>query len=62
VFVVDAPEAPQRGGTARGPEPGPDPEEAIDPAELVDAGPEHRMAPIERVTQHFPGAELLDEA
>jgi DNA polymerase-3 subunit gamma/tau len=39
-----------------------DPEEAIDPAELVDAGPEHDLAPFERVTQAFPGAELMDES
>ena len=41
--------------------PDPEPEEAIDPAELVDAGPEHDLAPLERVTQAFPGAELMDE-
>ena len=41
--------------------PDPEPEEAIDPAELVDAGPEHDLAPFERVTQAFPGAELMDE-
>ncbi len=43
------------------PAPPPDPEEAIDPSELVDAGPEHDLAPIERLTQAFPGAELLEE-
>jgi DNA polymerase-3 subunit gamma/tau len=37
-------------------------DEAIDPAELVDAGPEHDLAPIERLTQAFPGAELMDES
>jgi DNA polymerase-3 subunit gamma/tau len=36
-------------------------EEAIDPAELVDAGPEHDLAPLERLAQAFPGAELVDE-
>jgi len=36
-------------------------DEAVDPAELVDAGPEHDLAPIERLTQAFPGAELVDE-
>jgi hypothetical protein len=41
--------------------PDPEPEEAVDPDELVDAGPEHRLAPLERVTQAFPGAELMDE-
>ena len=41
--------------------PDPEPEEAIDPAELVDAGPEHDLAPLERLTQAFPGAELMDE-
>jgi DNA polymerase III subunit gamma/tau len=41
--------------------PDPEPEEAIDPAELVNAGPEHDLAPFERVTQAFPGAELMDE-
>ena len=41
--------------------PDPEPEEAIDPTELVDAGPEHDLAPFERVTQAFPGAELMDE-
>jgi hypothetical protein len=39
----------------------PEPEEAVDPAELVDARPEHDLAPIERLTQAFPGAELLEE-
>ena len=42
-------------------EPDPDPEEAIDPAELVNAGPEHDVAPLERVAQAFPGAEFVDE-
>jgi DNA polymerase-3 subunit gamma/tau len=42
-------------------DPDPDPEEAIDPAELVDAGPEHDLAPLERLAQAFPGAELVDE-
>jgi len=41
--------------------PDPEPEEAIDPAELVNAGPEHDLAPFERVTQAFPGAELMDD-
>jgi DNA polymerase-3 subunit gamma/tau len=36
-------------------------DEAIDPAELVDAGPEHDLAPLERLAQAFPGAELVDE-
>jgi hypothetical protein len=49
----------ERGARAAGPDP--EPEEAIDPAELVDAGPEHDLAPFERVTQAFPGAELMDE-
>jgi hypothetical protein len=49
----------ERGGRAARPDP--EPEEAIDPAELVDAGPEHDLAPFERVTQAFPGAELMDE-
>jgi DNA polymerase III subunit gamma/tau len=46
---------------ARAVPPDPEPEEAVDPAELVDAGPEHDLAPFERVTQAFPGAELMDE-
>jgi DNA polymerase-3 subunit gamma/tau len=41
------------------PEPGT--EEAIDPAELVDAGPEHDLGTLERLAQAFPGAELVDE-
>ena len=49
----------ERGDRAAPPDP--EPEEAIDPAELVDAGPEHDLAPFERVTQAFPGAELMDE-
>jgi DNA polymerase-3 subunit gamma/tau len=43
------------------PTPDPEPEEAIDPDELVDAGPEHGMGPIDRLTRAFPGAELVDE-
>ena len=53
-----------RGAAERGARAAPDPEpeeEAIDPAELVNAGPEHDLAPFERVTQAFPGAELMDE-
>jgi len=52
-----------RGSGERGARATPDPEleEAIDPAELVNAGPEHDLAPFERVTQAFPGAELMDE-
>ena len=53
-----------RGAGERGARAAPDPEpeeEAIDPAELVNAGPEHDLAPFERVTQAFPGAELMDE-
>jgi DNA polymerase-3 subunit gamma/tau len=39
----------------------PDVEEAIDPAELIDAGPEHDQGTLERLAQAFPGAELVDE-
>ena len=66
-FVVDdgAPAMParpsERPAADRPPPVGPDVDEAIDPAELVDAGPEHDLAPLERVTQAFPGAELMDE-
>jgi DNA polymerase-3 subunit gamma/tau len=66
VFVLERDVAPARpsagiGQRARSlPEPEAE-EEAIDPAELVDAAPEHVLAPIERITQAFPGAELVDE-
>ena len=63
-FVLEpsTPARPRGSRRARRPAaPDPEPEEAIDPAELVDAGPEHDLAPFERVTQAFPGAELMDE-
>jgi DNA polymerase-3 subunit gamma/tau len=53
--------APSSGATRRSAPPPDDQDEAIDPAELIDAGPEHDLAPIERLTQAFPGAELIDE-
>ena len=65
VFTLERPQATSRpgsaGGQGRSRPPDPEPEEAIDPAELVDAGPEHALAPVERLTQAFPGAELLEE-
>jgi DNA polymerase III subunit gamma/tau len=64
VFVVEPSTNAGRSRTAAGPSSqpvDPEPEEAVDPAELVDAGPEHDLAPIERLTQAFPGAELLEE-
>ncbi len=45
----------------REPDPEPDPDESIDPAELVNAAPEHDLAPLERVAQAFPGAEFVEE-
>jgi DNA polymerase-3 subunit gamma/tau len=64
-FVLEpsTPARPRGAGerSARAAPPDPEPEEAVDPAELVDAGPEHDLAPVERVTQAFPGAELMDE-
>jgi DNA polymerase III subunit gamma/tau len=65
VFVLerDVVPVPAYGGSGQ-PTPSrsePEADEAIDPAELVDAAPEHGLAPIERVTQAFPGAELVDE-
>jgi DNA polymerase-3 subunit gamma/tau len=38
-----------------------DTEEAIDPAELVDAGPQPSDGGIERLTRAFPGAEVIEE-
>ena len=65
VFTLERPQATSRpgsaGGQGRSRPADPEPEEAIDPAELVDAGPEHTLAPVERLTQAFPGAELLEE-
>ena len=66
VFVLEpstgAGKARGAGAQTRGPaDSDPEPEEAIDPSELVDAGPEHGLAPIERLTQAFPGAELVDD-
>jgi DNA polymerase III subunit gamma/tau len=62
VFVLDQPggerPAPREEGARVA---APDPEEAVDPAELVDAGPEHDVAPIERLTRAFPGAEIVEE-
>jgi DNA polymerase-3 subunit gamma/tau len=62
VFVLDQPggERP-RPQDVRTPARAPEPEEAVDPAELVDAGPEHDVAPIERLTRAFPGAEIVEE-
>jgi len=64
-FVLEPSANAGRSRTAGAPSSGPtdpEPEEAVDPAELVDAGPEHDLAPIERLTQAFPGAELLEES
>jgi hypothetical protein len=67
-FVVDdgVPALParpsERPAADRPPPVGPDVDEAIDPAELVDAAPDDYVAPLDRLTQAFPGAELLDES
>jgi DNA polymerase-3 subunit gamma/tau len=64
VYVIEqelpAARATPAGQARRLPTPDPEPEEAIDPAELVDAAPD-AMGPIDRLTRAFPGAELVDE-
>ena len=35
--------------------------EDIDLDDLVDVPPEHVVTPIERLTQAFPGSQLMDE-
>ncbi len=47
-------EAPKRAGRATHDEP-------VDPAELVDAPPEHDDGPVARLTRAFPGSELVEE-
>jgi len=72
---TDGPPSVPSGGPATGPRGGPPPrtdrggapsapdlDEAIDPADLVDAAPDDYLAPLDRLTQAFPGAELLDES
>jgi DNA polymerase-3 subunit gamma/tau len=56
-----APGQPAAPGRREPADPDPDAEEAIDPAELIDAGPEHDVGTLERLAQAFPGAELVDE-
>jgi hypothetical protein len=41
--------------------PSDDGHEAIDPAELIDAGPQPVDGGIERLTRAFPGAEVIEE-
>ena len=62
--AVPAPHGRDPGRRGAREEPGsPDPplDDAVDLADLVDAAPADYVAPLDRLTQAFPGAELLDE-
>jgi DNA polymerase-3 subunit gamma/tau len=66
VLVVDPGGAsssanPASGPSGRGPAPADDPyDDIVDPAELTDAPPAAVQSPVERLTQAFPGSELVE--
>jgi hypothetical protein len=61
-LVLDDGSGPGDSRDPRGGEAPPPSDDDIDPDELVDAPPSHAVTGLQRLTEAFPGAQLVEEA